>query len=864
MRTQLLHIIIILFIPGIVWSQGDGVVSYSLPVRNSLTFNRFALSPTFTFVREENKTLSFTNKREWVQFENVPVSYVFGYSGRINERSAAGISLFQRNYGILTTFGGVLNYAYNVPLSYDNNLTFGANLAFYQSGINTGNVISTLPDPSLNNVPSNFLMTFNPSINYGTRFLDVGLTLRNYTLYNFTNSNLVEDDPEQGLQAHLMYTGFLQSGGFFDNSRFSGLVRSEFKNSDVVLSGLVMLTVPKGIWGQLGYHSQNGISVGIGANLLKGIAIEYNYENGITNSINLGSSHEITLAYRFKNKNRYSYSDDMQMSSIIPERKRVKYHKTDEATRARIAARAKARQQQREAALTETTELTTTAISTTDSIEENTINQRQLEIEAAKQKAEELAKEKAEAEALAKLKAKQLKEEEEQRLAQLKATEEQRRQEALAALAAAEAEENRLREEKRKDEARRLAEEQARIRAEEESAQEAARLARLKENEEKRRKEALAILAAAEAEERRQEEERIAELERQRAEQEAQDLAAIAKAEEAKRLERLKAERVERQQKAMAALLAAEAEESKTKSDLAPGMTPDEMKNEVETVSKQISDEQENLLSQLEATVDNRKQDLADLKEENDLSEQGIYKAPKPFKSTSEQNAQLESLTFEIDKTIAAQEQRLVELQKLYDERKKEYSSDDDEMNMIYLDEILIVQKSKRKAEEVKKALMFELDSIKQATEIERKRRIKRAAFDNQEDRYAKDMADLRRIKESTRIDLEANSNDPLDYGETNGGTIKILKDVKHNEDGYYLVMAVHSDKNKRDEFLRAAIKSGEKNISFFYDVNTSKYYIYSKKFSNLKDANEAMAGNNETSLNKNLSMIKIENKSMK
>lgn len=864
MRAQIIHIVMIFFIAGTVWSQGDGVVSYSLPVRNSLTFNRFALSPTFTFVREENKTLSFTNKREWVQFENAPVSYVFGYNGRLNERSGAGISLFQRNYGVLTTFGGVLNYAYNVPLSYDNNLTFGANLALYQSGINTGNVISTLPDPSLNNVPSNFLMTFNPSINYGTQFLDVGLTLRNYTLYNFTNSNLVEDDPEQGIQAHLMYTGFLQSGGFFDNSKFSGLVRSEFKNSGVVLSGLMMLTVPKGIWGQVGYHTQNGVSVGIGANLLKGIAIEYNYENGITNSINLGSSHEITLAYRFENKKRYSYGDDMQMSSLIPERRPVKYHKTDEATRARMAARAKTRQQQRDAALLGTSEITTANVEANPS-EQSNLNQRQLEIAAAKQKAEELAKEKAEAEALEKLKAKQLKEEEEQRLARLKASEEQRRKEALAALAAAEAEENRLKEEKRQNEARRLAEEQAKIRAEEEAAQEAARLARLREDEEKRRKEALAILAAAEAEEKRQEEERIAELERNRAEKEAQRLAAIAKEEEAKRLAMLKAEREERQQKAMAALLAAEAEESKPKSDTIRDLTSDEMKNEVINASKKISDEQDELLTRLEATVDSRKQDLADLKEENDLSEQGIFKAPKPFKSSSEQNAQLETLTFEIDKTIAAQEQRLNELQKLYDERKKEYPSDDDEMNMIYLDEILIVQKSKRKAEEAKKALMFELAAIKQATDIERKRRIKRAAFDNQEDRYAKDMADLKRIKESTSIDADRNNdNTSLDYGESSSGTIKILKDIKHNEEGYYLVMAVHSDKNKRDEFLRAAVKRGEADINFFYDVNTSKYYIYSKKFTNLKEANEAMASKNVSSLNKNLSMIKIENKSMK
>ena len=52
--------------------EEDGVVSLALPIRNSLTFNQFAINPTFSFVRQQNRYISITNKREWVQFDDAP------------------------------------------------------------------------------------------------------------------------------------------------------------------------------------------------------------------------------------------------------------------------------------------------------------------------------------------------------------------------------------------------------------------------------------------------------------------------------------------------------------------------------------------------------------------------------------------------------------------------------------------------------------------------------------------------------------------------------------------------------------------------------------------------------------------------
>ena len=132
MTKYFLHIVMFFCFISQLYAQEDGVVGLNLPVRNSLKFNRQFINPTFSFVREQNKYISFTNKREWVQFDNAPQTYLFGYSGRFRENIGAGLSLFQQDYGVLTTFGGNLNFAYNAVLDRYNNLTFGLNIGFYK------------------------------------------------------------------------------------------------------------------------------------------------------------------------------------------------------------------------------------------------------------------------------------------------------------------------------------------------------------------------------------------------------------------------------------------------------------------------------------------------------------------------------------------------------------------------------------------------------------------------------------------------------------------------------------------------------------------------------------------------------------
>ena len=64
----------------------------------------------------------------------------------------------------------------------------------------------------------------------------------------------------------------------------------------------------------------------------------------------------------------------------------------------------------------------------------------------------------------------------------------------------------------------------------------------------------------------------------------------------------------------------------------------------------------------------------------------------------------------------------------------------------------------------------------------------------------------------------------------------------------------------KRDEFLRKAVAAGQANIDFFFDVNTSKYYIYYQKFDDIESAKSATELKGSKPYNGNMYTVKVVN----
>ncbi|MEH6538009.1 MAG: PorP/SprF family type IX secretion system membrane protein [Psychroserpens sp.] len=845
--------------------EDDGVVAFKLPVRNSLTFNRFAINPTFSFVREQTQYISIFNKREWVQFEDAPLTYLASYSGRFGENIGAGIGLFQQNYGVLTTFGGTLNFAYNVRIARDNNLTFGINVGAYKSGINTGSVITNFDDPSLQNVPDNLLLTINPGINYGTVFLDFGVSINNLALYNFESSTLIEDNPEESIQAHIMYTGYMNSRGFFDESKFSGLLKSEFRKDETVVSAIVMLTVPKGIWAQVGYNSLYGASGGIGINITSQIAIEYNFEKALGDLTEFGPSHDITLAYRFKSKGRYGYSSGDEVSGLLisDDKRKPVVSKIDkdkaEANRKLSTERkadAKALLLAEQRAIAEA-DAQAKLLAELTAQEEADTQDKLLAEEKAKEEAdaqarllvEQKAKDKADAQAklLAEQKAKEEADVQAKLLVEQKAKDKADVQAKLLADQKAKEEADvqakLLVEQKAKDEADAQAKLLVEQKAKDESDAQAKLLA---EQNAKDEADAQAkLLAEQKAKDEADAQAKL--LAEQKAKDEADTLAKL-----------LVEQKAKEEADAQAKLIA----EQKTKEELISN-PKDELGKSMYELTQQTEDTkvtQNELLKQFDDIVGIKDQDLKDLKEENDLSEQGIAVKQKPFKSITAENNAINVIKTNLDDVIKTRNEKIEELKSLYDDKFEGDTITNDDVYLYYQKALKRLESEQSKAIKARANLVIRLEDIRVATEFERRRRIKRAAFDNEEERYSQDRATLQNIKQATAQSSVPLKTEDFDFGEEQSNNIQILKNVQNIENGYYLTIAVHTDVEKRNDFITKVVASGRSNVDFFYDVNTSKYYIYYDKFDSIEAANEGLKSKGNRPYNTKMSLVKIEN----
>ncbi|WP_452224473.1 PorP/SprF family type IX secretion system membrane protein [Lacinutrix chionoecetis] len=842
MKTQLLLIVLCFCSIQLFYSQEDnGVVAFNLPLRNSLTFNRFTINPTFSFVREQNKYISVSNKREWVQFNDAPLTYLASYSGRIGENIGAGIGVFQQNYGVLTTFGGILNFAYNVRLERDSNLTFGLNIGAYKSGLNTGKVITNFNDPSVENIPENFLINANPAINYGTGFFDFGITLKNIIAYNLESSMMLEEDPEKSFQGHIMYTGYINTRGFFDESKFTGLIQSEFRKDNTTLSGIAMLTVPKGIWAQVGYNNIYGVSGGLGINISPQIAIEYNFEKAIGDLTAFGSSHEISLAYRFKNTQRYEYSSGDDVSGLFStdnkKRKKAKTTRSKTNQNVVVARKAKAEANAKAKLLAEQQ-----AKAEADA-QAKLLAEQQAKAEADEQVkplAEQQAK--AEADAQAKL------------LAEQRAKAETDAQAKLLAKQQAEAEAN--------AQAKLLAEQQAKTEAD-------AQAKLLAEQQAKAEADAQAKLLA----EQQAKAEAVAQaklLAEQQAKAEADAQAKLLAEQQAKteadaQVKRLAEQQAKAEADAQAKLLA---EQDKVETDaqteeeiiIEPSSAIERSMLALTQQTEASKASQSQLLKRLESLVETKNQDLKDLKEENDLSEQGIAVEQKPFKSISEENKKLNAIKTDLENIITVRNEEINTLKKLYEDTSEERIILLDNVDLYYRKTIKRLELEQQEATKSKNKLDERLKNIKISTEFERRRRIKRAAFDNDDERYTQDRRTLQNLKDNSITNTTSLTLNDFDFGEKPSENIQILKNVSREESGFYLVIAIHSDIAKRDAFLTKVIQSGQADVNFFYDLNSSKYYIYYNKFDNIQAANQSLNAKGNKLYNTNMTIVKIEN----
>lgn len=292
---------------------------------NQLFFNRFLINPTFSLVRENKSYLNILHRNQYAAFEDNRQNYFLGFSNQLNNHTAVGIGVYSQWSGVVQEFGFNANYATSVKLGASSKLTFGANLNYYNEGVDKNRVIANQEDTRLLETKKESKISILPAVTLSMGQFDFGLYAVDLLKYNQTSNVFLTSLNDKSIRASLQYTySFATSKGILNDARLIPLIQLKRKQDNSLgYSGALLLDLPKYGWLQGNYDDVYGVSMGFGFNLSKKMSLGYLLEKDVTQAdADLGWNHEVSIAYTFKNENEnntgYSnHSNDQKIDRII-------------------------------------------------------------------------------------------------------------------------------------------------------------------------------------------------------------------------------------------------------------------------------------------------------------------------------------------------------------------------------------------------------------------------------------------------------------------------------------------------------------------------------------------------------------------
>ncbi|MFB9107542.1 LysM peptidoglycan-binding domain-containing protein [Flavobacterium gyeonganense] len=171
--------------------------------------------------------------------------------------------------------------------------------------------------------------------------------------------------------------------------------------------------------------------------------------------------------------------------------------------------------------------------------------------------------------------------------------------------------------------------------------------------------------------------------------------------------------------------------------------------------------------------------------------------------------------------------------------------------------------------------LIAKIDSLDIQKKIEIKRHISKASYYSMEARKFDDKLALVKLKKyqdeavkksngaetSKIVSLEEMKKELKENPFKNEKNIKIevFDNLKEVSNGYYLVLGTFTDAAPRDQFIIKLIDSGDFNASFFFNINSLSYYVYSDKYNNMEEVLYQCKKREEDELYKNIIIAKAE-----
>ncbi len=275
----------------------EGSLPADLRQHNLTQYNASLFNPTFSFDRNQPRSVSLWTRWQWQTIDADPSTIFFNYTQKLSNQSSGGLGFFQNNTGVYLNTGGVFNYAFAIPLGEDSNLIFGANVFAYQQklaneSLTLGGVPATLPISTEDRI----IAEFAPGLRIQAKSFSMAMTVEIALKFFFSNS--------ESLDSERIFSGSISNDFpifLFDEVSYLrplAYIRA-IPNADTQYGLTTIFSNPK-FWVQGGYNSFYGASGGVGATVFKKLSVGALVEFGLTDAINSQDpTFEIVASYHF-------------------------------------------------------------------------------------------------------------------------------------------------------------------------------------------------------------------------------------------------------------------------------------------------------------------------------------------------------------------------------------------------------------------------------------------------------------------------------------------------------------------------------------------------------------------------------------
>jgi LysM repeat protein len=298
---------------------------------------------------------------------------------------------------------------------------------------------------------------------------------------------------------------------------------------------------------------------------------------------------------------------------------------------------------------------------------------------------------------------------------------------------------------------------------------------------------------------------------------------------------------------------------------------------------------QDILMAKLDSLVVSMNNDLKELKRMDVLNVEESKRLEKQsfegINKTNELSSQLKKELAENRKAYAGLmnkvERIAVEENQEYKKKIRESEKNNNATSLqqrLSLEEVKRYKIEQEQGDAQNQLLIAKIDSLDIQKKIEVKRHISKASFYSMEARKFDDKLALVKLKkyQDEAVKKQKNTNsvensktlsleemrqelkdNPLKAGKT--VKVEVYDNLKEVSNGYYLVLGIFTAAVERDQFIMKLIDSGNFNTSFFFNINSLSYFVYSDKFENMEEVLYQCKKKEEDELYKDIIIAKVE-----